>query len=161
MPIRAYHMSATLLAESCVLVPNGRNKVDAEIEQALEDRRPTDCLSRRDAVFSRPDLDLSKCGLSRGFLYEVELEAPQIHDQAWIGKLQASLVKRRQKMSQSNYLAWSPGLLDTIAGRYWSGQRFETPFLEFLTPTALVVKRLSDDLVRTVDTAGGWRPPNT
>lgn len=154
-------MSAVELAEGRVLRPNGLDKVDPEIEQALEDRKPIDCLSRRNAVFCRPDLDLSKCGLTGGFLYEVEVEAPQVRDQAWIGKLEMSLFKRRNNMTQSLYLTWSPELLDDIAGRYWSGVLYQEPFLELLTPTAVVIKRLSEKPVQAADTVGGWTPPGT
>ena len=64
-----FHMSRCRLSVGDVVSGNGRDKVDPQIEAALEAARPISALSRFDAVFSLEHPDFSRCGIvSPGYI---------------------------------------------------------------------------------------------
>jgi hypothetical protein len=69
-----YHMSADFLSVGAEIKGNGKDKIDPRVENALEARKPSGMLSRRDAVYARPQADFSRCGIIKaGYIYRVRL----------------------------------------------------------------------------------------
>jgi hypothetical protein len=92
-----YHMSANPLVVGTEIHGNRKDKVDPRIEAELEKRRPSDMLSRRDAVCARPISDFSRCGIANsGYIYRVHLNGKtRRHDLNWIGPMQMALLKQK------------------------------------------------------------------
>ena len=60
-----FHMSGALFSVGDAISANGKDKVDQHIENELENKRPTDALCRRDAVFCLETTDFSVCGVTK------------------------------------------------------------------------------------------------
>jgi hypothetical protein len=154
-----FHMSTGILDVGLVLHGSGREKVASAVEEALESRRPTDKISRLHAVFSAATPDFRFLGIKGGYIHRVRVLQPrQMHDAYWVGKLQSSDLKRRAGMNQSLYLAWTPGLLDYLCEKYWTGGASPRPVWECLSAEAAVEEVVSRDYVFAKDTAADWRP---
>ena len=154
-----YHMSQNRHAVGDVLHGNGKPKVDPIVEDYLEQKRPKTCLSRLNAVFTVAVPDFTRLGLEFGFIYCVDVAGPeQIHDTYWLGRIQTLRISdKRRKIIPFLRSKWEPAHLDPLCEKYWSGERSEQPFLEYLTTEATVIAILSSDPI-PAQTTGGWKP---
>jgi hypothetical protein len=157
-----FHMSANIYTAGDEIRGNGRDKVDARIEDELEARRPDDALSRRDAVYCLESTDFTVCGVVEpGYIYRVEPSGePQRRDFAWIGEMQKALlrIKYPQYKEMNKYPDWNADLIEKCCSGYWSGAATQTPGWEFLAPSCTVVEVVSSELVDPKKTKGGWQP---
>ena len=60
--------------------------------------KPADMLSRRDAVYARPEPDFSRCGIiNAGYIHRVRLNGtPQRLDLNWLQPMQKALIKEKR-----------------------------------------------------------------
>ena len=138
-----YHMSKRKLPVGTTLVPSGRPPLWQKIEDALEERRPAEMLSRTAAVYLTRTLDFELYGLVRGYVYEVQPEGrPQEHDVHWIGQLQRSSKKHELMFPTMEYMDWTKKTLDYLCAHYWFGEAGPKPIWEFLVPSAVITKAL-------------------
>lgn len=164
-PIDFFHMSPCPYVVGDEIIGNGRDKVDARIENELEKRRPRDALSRRDAVYCLESTDFTICGVvSPGYIYRVAPNGePQRRDFAWIGEMQKALIRIKypQSIVMKKYPEWNADLIEKCCSGYWSGAGTQEPGWEFLTESFSIIEVLSTDLVDPKSTKGGWRPSGT
>lgn len=159
-----YHMSADPLAVGAEIPGNGRDKVDPGIEAELEKRRPSEMLSRRDAVYARSISDFSRCGIvNSGYIYRVHLNGKtQRHDLNWIGPMQMALLKQKYagKLSEGmkKYPDWTDELVERCCANYWAGAESGEAVWECLAQSFTVLEALSDQPIAVGATKGGWPP---
>jgi hypothetical protein len=127
------------------------------VEEALEERRPRNSLSRYRAVFSAETTDFHRFGLHGGFIHRVLVEpSVEVHDLYWIGKLMAAESNSRAGLTQSASLSWAQEVIDSLCSRYWSGEESPDPIWEYLSAEAVVAQLISEEYVMAKDTVGGW-----
>lgn len=156
-----YHMSPQLFKEGDRIEGNGKNKIRPIIEDGLELLKPSNFLSRRNAVFTHQSPDFSESGLQcPGYIYQVEPpENVQKHDLEWIEPLQLAQLKLKYsgRLGMMKYPTWSEELLKECANNYWNGVGSDRPNWEYLSPYMIITKNLSNKLIEPKDTKGGWK----
>ncbi len=161
-----YHMSQALLGGGTEIRGDGRNKIEASIENELETRRPAGMLSRRDAVYARPVPDFSRCGIIKaGYIYRVALNgSPERHDLNWLRPMQLAIFKMKHGSAHpvlvKAYPDWSSDLIAKCCSGYWEGAETKSVVWEYLAPSFTVLERLSDRTINVAATRGGWNPTN-
>ena len=80
-------------------------------------------LSRRDAVYARPQADFSRCGIiNAGYIHRVRLAGtPQRHDLNWLRPLQMALLKEKYPKKFKHYPDWTGALAEECCTGYWWG----------------------------------------
>lgn len=163
-PTQYFHMNTRLLVDGDEIVGTRTDKVHPRIEEALDARRPSHLLSRRDAVYTLKGTDFSRCGIiNPGYIYRVGANVePQLHDLAWIGPMQKAILKEKyvNREGMKNYPDWSSDLADDCCKNYWAGTPSSDPTWEALFPRCVVIAKLSDDRVDPASTKGGWKIPS-
>lgn len=157
-----FHMSPNLYAVGAIISGNGRDKVDARIEDELEARRDSTALSRRDSVYCLDGTDFTICGVvSPGYIYLVEPSGElQRRDFAWVGEMQKALlrIKYPQYEAMKKYPEWNADLIERCCTGYWSGAGMLMPGWEFLASSFTIVEVISSVLIDPTSTSGGWTP---
>ena len=156
-------MSPQLYKEGDKIEGNGKDKIHTAIEDGLEQFKPSDFLSRRNAVFVHSHTDFSQSGLmcETGHIYQVTLaDYIQKHDLTWLKPLQLAQLKIKYngRAGMMKYPDWSESLLKECAHNYWHGTSSDNPNWEYLSPCMVVIKKLSNTMVAPLETRGGWKP---
>jgi hypothetical protein len=163
LTMRAFHMSTNPDLEGQLLKGDGKPKLVEEIEDALERRRPSNCVQRLHAVYAVVTTDFQRFGVNEGYIYEVEADDWHGHDVCWLKQLELAHLKARYS-AHYLYIAgtWpvlTDAFVDDCCARYWKGESSTDPYWELLSETAEVKARLSSTMVKADSTKGGWRPP--
>ncbi|NVK34262.1 MAG: hypothetical protein HWE23_07270 [Rhodobacteraceae bacterium] len=162
LPMSYFHMSPSTYVVGDEIFGNGRDKVDARIEDELEKRRPDGAFPRRGAVYCLESTDFTTCGVvSSGYIYQVVPSGePQRRDFSWIGEMQKALLRLKytQYERMKEYPEWSPDLIEKCCSGYWNGEATNTPGWEYLTSSCTVVEVVAGELIDPKSTNGGWRP---
>ena len=160
-----YHMSAAPLPVGTEIQGNGKDKIDSKIEDALEAHKPADMLSRRDAVYARPEPDFSRCGIiNAGYIHRVRLNGtPQRLDLNWLQPMQKALIKEKYRIQYpgrfEHYPEWTDATVEACCTAYWSGKPSDSPVWECLAPSFSVEEVLSNGPVNASETKGCGAPP--
>jgi hypothetical protein len=114
-------------------------------------------LSRRDAVYARPQADFSRCGIiNAGYIHRVRLAGtPQRHDLNWLRPLQMALLKEKYPKKFKHYPDWTGALVEECCTGYWWGVPSNSPVWECLARSFIVEEVLSDRPVNVSNTKGG------
>lgn len=139
-----FHASENELAVGTILLPKGKNLLDGDIENILEENRPPNCIARDKAVYMVDNLRmLEDLYLYLDNIYIVKPEQPvKRFDHAWVNAIYSVLAHDDDNPSEESLRKCS-----RYADAYWQGSTSRLanlrspPAYEFLAPSATVVER--------------------
>ena len=156
MTTQYYHMSSQKLDDGSDLKNPGNNLPDSRIENILENKRPSDCIKRSDAIFVSTSKDFSKHGLpyDQGYIHRVSVSGQTSkHDNAWIGELQRRHTTPENVKECLKPLEDAKSMSDEdVAAKYWKGCESTKANWEILALDVRVVECVSTEPVNPAHT---------